>query len=131
MIVGSPGLVRAQCGPDCTACSGSSESGIATGTQGSLQASLLYIPDGEEESAVTNLRFVLTDWLSVGAGYAVEAEELLWNVRLQPVREDASGWRPHLILGTGSVQMAGSDQSVFARLGKSHEFHTAEPLREL
>ncbi|RKX22756.1 MAG: hypothetical protein DRP45_11115 [Candidatus Zixiibacteriota bacterium] len=58
-------------------------------------------------------------WLDAGIGYAVRTETVLWNVRIQPVLEKENGWKPGVILGTGSVQTGGSDQSVYVQLIKS------------
>jgi len=37
-------------------------------------------------------------------------------------QEEESSWRPGVILGTGSVQTGGSDQSVFIQLTKALDF---------
>ncbi len=85
----------------------------------------MYIPRGEEERAVFNLRYGLQSWIDAGIGYAVAAEdgedEIVWSVRVEPISQDLEGWRPALILGTGSVQVGGSDQSAFVQLVKTLE----------
>ena len=78
---------------------------MATGT---LLMSGIYIPEGEEETGVVNLRYGVFSWMDIGAGYAVEAERPIWSLRLQPISENEEGWRPAFILGTGSVQTGNS-----------------------
>jgi len=107
------------CGPACPVCSGKSVGDLLPPE--TVYGSALYIPDGEEETAVFNLRYGLRSWLDAGIGYAVDEEEFLWSVRLVPISQDFEGWRPSLILGTGSVQASGTDQSVFILLGKTRE----------
>jgi hypothetical protein len=87
-----------------------------------LLLSGIYIPEGEEETGVANLRYGVFSWMDIGAGYTVEAEKPIWSLRLQPITENEEGWRPAVILGTGSVQTGNSDQSVFAQLTKGWEF---------
>jgi hypothetical protein len=96
---------------------------------GSLLASGIYIPEGEEETGVVNLRYGVFSWLDIGAGYTVEAEKPIWSLRLQPISENEKGWRPAFIVGTGSVQTGNSDQSVFAQLTKGWEFSEFFALR--
>jgi hypothetical protein len=81
----------------------------------------LYIPNGEEESAVLSLRYGLVSWLDAGIGYAVDTEEVIWSVRAEPIAQDSEGWRPGIVLGTGSVQTGGSDQSAFFQIAKTLE----------
>jgi hypothetical protein len=108
-----------QCGPGCPVCSGKAVGDLLP--PATVFGSALYSPDGEEETAVFNLRFGLLSWMDAGIGYAVDAEEVIWSVRLAPISQDADGWRPGLILGTGSVQARGSDQSAFVILAKTIE----------
>jgi hypothetical protein len=108
-----------ECGPGCPVCSGKAEGALLA--PATVFGSALYIPDGEEETAVLNLRYGLFSWMDIGIGYAVDEEEPLWSVRFAPVAEDPEGWRPALILGTGSVQAGGSDQSAFVVLSKTVE----------
>jgi hypothetical protein len=89
----------------------------------------IYIPTGEEEVGVVNVKYGLLKWMEVGAGYTIKAEKPVWSIRLLPVSEDEDGWRPGLIMGTGSVQAGGSDQSVFLQLTKSWEFVEGYALR--
>ena len=108
-----------QCGPGCPACSGKSTGDLLP--EKTVLATGLYIPDGEEETAVFNLRYGLFSWMDAGVGYARDAEELIWSLRVQAIAQDRDGWRPGLIFGTGSVQTGGSDQSAYAQLAKTWE----------
>jgi len=63
----------------------------------------------------------LSSWMDAGIGYARESEKLIWSVRFQPVAQDRDGWRPGVIIGTGSVQVGESDQSAFIQLAKTME----------
>lgn len=111
------------CGPGCPACSGKAVGDLLPPK--TLLLSGMYIPRGEEERAVFNLRYGLQSWIDAGIGYAVAAEdggdEIIWSVRVEPLAQDLEGWRPALILGTGSVQVGGSDQSAFVQLVKTRE----------
>lgn len=118
-----------ECGPFCPVCSGTGSSTGALVSPGVFIPNLLYIPNGEEEQAVVNLRGGITSWIDAGIGYALEAETMLWSLRVQALEEDESTWQPALILGTGSVQMGKSDQSVFVQLSKSWEFNEVFSLR--
>lgn len=108
-----------QCGPGCPVCSGKAVGDLLV--PATVFGSALSIPDGEEETAVFNLRYGLFSWMDAGIGYAVDAEEIIWSVRVAPITQDLGGWRPALILGTGSVQAGGSDQSAFVMLAKTKE----------
>ena len=120
MLFGVIGAATAQqCGPACPACSGKATGGLLP--QNTLMGSTLYIPDGEEETTVFNLRYGIFSWLDAGIGYARDEEETIWSVRIQPIQEDKKGWQPGLILGSGSVQTGGSDQSLYIQLVKSLE----------
>ena len=111
-----------QCGPGCPVCSGSGSSTGALLPSGTMVSTIMSIPKGEDETAVLNLRAGVTSWLDVGLGYTVKTKEPIWSVRFQPIAEDESSWRPAVILGTGSVQTGGSDQSVFIQLTKAFDF---------
>ena len=108
-----------QCGPGCPACSGKAVGDLLS--PATILGSGLYIPDGEEETAVLTLRSGLFPWMDVGIGYALDTEETIWSVRVQPIAQDQDGWRPALILGTGSVQTGGNDQSGFIQIAKTLE----------
>ena len=112
--------VAQECGPSCPVCSGSQ--GGALVANRTLLMSGVYIPEGDEETGVANLRYGVFSWMDIGAGYTVEAEKPIWSMRIQPISENEEGWRPAIILGTGSVQTGNSDQSVFAQVTKSWEF---------
>ena len=112
--------VRAQqCGPGCPVCSGKAVGDLLP--PATILGSGLYIPKGEDETAVLNLRYGLFSWMDAGIGYTREAGKYIWSVRLQPVSQDPGGWRPALIVGTGSVQVGESDQSAFIQLAKTLE----------
>jgi hypothetical protein len=120
----SVGTVEAQqCGPGCPACSGKAIGDLLSPK--TFFFSGMYIPQGEDERAVFNLRYGLLSWLDAGIGYAVAAEdgedEVIWSVRVEAIAQDLEGWRPALIFGTGSVQVGGSDQSAFIQLVKTLE----------
>jgi len=118
-----------ECGPSCPVCSGAGNNGGALLSLGSVMISGLSIPTADEERTVLGARYGVLDWLDAGIGYALRTEKVLWNVRAQPVFEQEDGWRPGIILGTGSVQTGGSDQSVYAQLIKSWEIGESFGLR--
>ncbi|UCE19834.1 MAG: hypothetical protein JSV84_05700 [Gemmatimonadota bacterium] len=118
-----------ECGPSCPVCSGSGDNTGALLTPRTLLATVMYLPTGEEEKGVSNLRYGVVPWLDVGIGYTIEAEKPIWGARIHPISEIEDGWRPGLILGTGSVQTGGSDQSIFAQLTKSWEFNEGYAFR--
>ena len=108
-----------QCGPGCPTCSGKAVGDLLP--PATILSSGLYIPGGEEETAVLNFRYGLLSWMDAGIGYALDTEETIWSVRVQPITQDQNGWRPALILGTGSVQTGGNDQSVYIQIAKTLE----------
>jgi len=111
-----------ECGPGCPICSGA---GSATSTLVkplSVMMNTIWIPNGDEERGLLSMRTGITSWMDAGIGYAFKTKKLLWSLRIQPIQEDEEGWTPALILGTGSVQMGKSDQSVFVQLTKAWEF---------
>ena len=110
-----------QCGPSCPVCSGAGSNPGALLPQKSITFSALSIPAADEERLVFNTKVGLLSWLDAGVGYAGRTEEVLWSARVQPLVEQKNGWRPGLILGSGSVQTGGSDQSAYAQLLKSWE----------
>ncbi|MFH1374171.1 MAG: hypothetical protein ABII79_10275 [bacterium] len=116
------GITFAQeCGPSCPVCSGAGNNDGALLSQRMVMISGLSIPTADEERTVLNARYGILSWLDAGIGYAVRTEKVLWNVRTQPVLEQEDGWKPGIILGTGSVQTGGSDQSIYAQFIKSWE----------
>jgi hypothetical protein len=125
-IVLSLGLINyasaQECGPGCPVCSGSGSSTGALLPSGTLISTGMFIPEGEDETGVFNLRAGVTPWLDFGFGYTVESKKLIWSVRFQPLAEEGSSWRPGVILGTGSVQTGGNDQSVFIQFTKAIDF---------
>ncbi len=118
-----------ECGPSCPVCSGAGNNDGALLSPGSVMASAMGIPTAEDERAVLTVRLGILSWLDAGIGYAVQSEKLLWSLRTQPIAEREGGWRPGLILGTGSVQIGGSDQSGYAQLIKSWEISETLGLR--
>jgi hypothetical protein len=118
-----------ECGPSCPVCSGTGEGSGALLAPKTLLATGIYIPDAEEEVGVINLRYGLLEWIDIGAGYTVEAKKSIWSIRLSPIAENEDGLRPGIILGTGSVQTGGSDQSAFFQLTKSWEFKEGYAVR--
>jgi len=108
-----------ECGPGCPACSGKATGDLLS--PGTVLASGLFIPDGEEETAVLRLGYGLVSWMDVGIGYAADTEEVTWSARAQPITQDREGWRPAVIIGTGSVQTGGSDQSAYIQVAKTLE----------
>ncbi len=119
LVIRSPAQI---CGPGCPVCSGTGASTGALLPSRSMVSTGIAIPNGEDETGVFNLRAGFTSWLDMGLGYAVKSEKLLWSIRLQPLSEDESSWRPAIVLGTGSVQTGGSDQSLFLQVTKAYEF---------
>ena len=118
VIQTSPAFAQ-ECGPGCPACSGKATGDLLS--PGTVLTTGLFIPDGEEETLVTKVGYGVFPWMDVGIGYAVDAEEVIWSARVQPVAQDREGWRPALVVGTGSVQTGGSDQSVYVQVAKSLE----------
>ncbi len=116
-----------ECGPFCPVCSGSSDGSLLA--TGSFLFTSMYIPNGEEEQGLLNLRYGVLKWLDVGFGYSVITKKVIWNVRAQVLKEDEDGMMPGIIVGTGSVQTGGSDQSVYLNLTKSWEFSESFALR--
>jgi len=108
-----------ECGPGCPVCSGKAVGDLLP--PATVRCSGLYIPDGEEETTVLNLRYGVVSWMDAGIGYAVDTEEIIWSVRVQPIAQDLDGWRPAFVLGTGSVQTGGSDQSGYIQIAKTLE----------
>jgi len=45
--------------------------------QNSISFTSLFIPGGEEESMVMNLRFGLLEWLDIGVGYGIKEKNLI------------------------------------------------------
>lgn len=129
IIVAKSNLYAQECGPFCPVCSGTGSSTSALVSPGVLIPNFLYIPNGEEETGVINLRGGITDWLDVGIGYTLQAEKTLWSFRVQAIKENESSFRPSLIFGTGSVQTGKSDQSIFVQLSKSWEFNGLFSMR--
>ena len=118
VVLSSPVLAQ-ECGPGCPACSGKATGDLLS--PGTVLASGLFIPDAEEETVVTKVGYGVFPWMDIGIGYAVDSEEVIWSARVRPVAQDREGWRPALVVGTGSVQTGGSDQSAYVQVAKSVE----------
>ena len=127
IIISGNNLGAQECGPFCPVCSGSSD-GSLLATRSFLFTSM-YIPNGEEEQGLLNLRYGVFKWMDLGIGYSINTKQLIWNARVQVLKEDEKGWIPGIILGTGSVQTGGSDQSVYINLTKSWEFSESFAMR--
>ncbi|MCK5146985.1 hypothetical protein KAR48_09535 [bacterium] len=108
------------CGPNCPACSGNVDGIIVPAKSISLQG--LFIPTGEDEFGVMGLRYGLLDWMDIGIGFTFKAQKLIWNARLQPLKQNKDNWQPGIILGTGSIRTGSGDQSIYLNLLKSKEF---------
>lgn len=120
-----------ECSPFCPVCSGNGSSAGALISPGTVIPSFLYLPDGDEERGVFNLRSGIASWLDAGIGYTVDSEKMIWSLRFHVFNEEEESLKPSLILGTGSVQTGGNDQSLFCLLSKSWEFNETFSLRVL
>jgi len=113
-------LLAQACGPNCPACSGATNGNLSPKGFVSLQG--LYLPTGEEESGIMNIKYGVFDWMDLGIGYTFKAKKIIWNARLQAIKQDEDNWKPGLILGTGSIRTGSSDQSIYVNVLKSKEF---------
>jgi len=114
------------CGPNCPLCSGSGLNTEGMLVPGTIFANALFVPDGEE-TFVSTLKFAAHKRLNLGIGYINKSEAFIWNVRLLLLEEKEKF--PGLVVGTGSVRMGGSDQSVFFSATKNFEENLGLPLR--
>ena len=112
-------IIAQECGPNCPACSGAGSSSGSLVENKTMIVSTLSIPDAEEETTVMNFRYGLLSWLDAGVGYAFKTDKVLWNVRTQPIIEKKGSLRPGLIVGSGSVQTGGADQSLYMQMIKT------------
>ena len=122
-------VIAQECEPGCPVCSGSGSSTGALLEPRTVIANILYIPNAEEERGVISVRAGAVSWMDVGMGYALDTEKIQWSARIQALAESESSFRPALILGTGSVQTGGSDQSLYLQLTKSWEFNESFSTR--
>lgn len=122
-------LMAQECGPGCPVCSGGGTSIGALLEPRTIVTNYLYIPGGEEETGVINIRAGASSWMDVGMGYSVDEEKIHWSARIQAVAESESLLRPAVILGTGSVQTGGSDQSLYLQMTKAWEFSEVFSMR--
>jgi len=115
------GLLLAQgCGPNCPACSGTTDGNLTPTKSISVQG--LYMPTGEEEFGVLGLKYGAFDWLDLGIAYTFKAEKIIWNARLQAIKQNEENWQPSVIIGTGSIRTDGTDQSIYVNILKSKKF---------
>jgi len=108
------------CGPNCPACSGTTDGNLTPTKSISFQG--LYIPTGEEEFGVLGVKYGAFDWLDLGIAYTFKSEKIIWNARLQAIKQNDSNWQPSVVLGTGSIRTDGTDQSIYLNIIKSKEF---------
>ena len=121
-MISIPALAQ-ECGPGCPVCSGSGSSTGALLEPRTVIVNFLSIPNAEEERGVVSFRAGVISWMDIGMGYALDTEKLLWSARFQALAESESSLRPAIIVGTGSVQTGGSDQSLYLQLTKSWELN--------
>jgi hypothetical protein len=114
------------CGPNCPLCSGSGLNTEGMLIPGTIFANVLFVPDGEE-TVVSTLKFATHKRLNIGIGYINKSEAFIWNARLLLLQEKEKF--PGFVVGTGSVRMGGSDQSVFFSATKNFEENLGIPLR--
>lgn len=128
VLIASP-VVAQECGPGCPTCSGSGNNASALLATGDVAFSYLFVPDGEEETSILNLRTGITSWMDAGLGYGFKGEKVIWNLRIQALGESEAIWRPALLVGTGSVQTGKSDQSLYVQAVKSFKLTKSSTLR--
>ena len=129
IILFAGSLMAQECGPGCPVCSGGGSSIGALLEPRTVITNFLYIPNAEEETGIISFRAGVTSWMDIGMGYALDTEKIQWSARIQAFAESESSFRPALILGTGSVQTGGSDQSLYLQLTKSWEFNESFSTR--
>ena len=115
-----------ECGPNCPLCSGSGLNTEGMLVPGTIFANAIFVPEGEE-TVVSTLKFAAHKRLNLGIGYINKSEAFIWNARLLVLEEKEK--LPGLVIGTGSVRMGGSDQSVFFLATKNFEENLGLPLR--
>ena len=69
-----------------------------------------------------SIKYGAFEWLDLGLGYTFKAQKIIWNARLQPIKQNEDNWKPSVILGTGSIRTGSSDQSIYLNVLKSKEF---------
>ena len=95
--MGCPVAKSQECGPFCPVCSGTGSSTSALVSSGVIIPNILYIPQGDEETGVLNLRGGITSWFDLGVGYTIKTEKLIWSIRLQPLNEvESSIFKPSI-----------------------------------
>ncbi len=127
-LLGAAPAVAEECGPSCPVCSGNAGSGVIL-ERNALMVSGLLIPTGEEERGVISAKYGVLDWMDLGVGLTVDTRKPVWSLRVRAIEERRDGWVPALVVGTGSVQMGGSDQSVYLQASKGFDPHPDFGLR--
>jgi hypothetical protein len=110
-----------ECGPSCPVCSGTGSTTGALISQKHFVINSLFIPSGEEETGVVNVRSGIASWMDAGVGYTIKTAKPIWSIRIQPLKDDEESWKPGMLIGTGSIRTGGSDQSLFIQVIKSWE----------
>jgi len=113
-------VIAQVCGPNCPVCSGTIDGKLTPAKTLSLQG--MYIPTGEEEYGMLSLKYGASEWLDLGLSYTFKAQKVIWNARVQLIKQNEDNWRPGFILGTGSIRAGRSDQSIYANVLKTKEF---------
>lgn len=117
--LGAVGVSAQQCGPGCPVCSGGVAGNLLAPK--AIMGSVLSVPNGEDKTTVFSVFGGVLPWLNAGLGYSTHEEEIIWSVRVLALAEGDAPWRPAVVLGTGSVQTGGSDQSAYIQFVKSLE----------
>lgn len=124
LIIVSAGMVKAQyIGPVYPGIVEKRVSDLAPRDMGYLGG--MYIPWGDEQVALLSMRYGIYSRIDAGIGITWGANHgpdyFIWSLRVEAVPQDPEGWRPSLIIGTGSVRIGGRDQSGFIQLIKTLE----------
>ncbi|MCP4724759.1 MAG: hypothetical protein GY863_06970, partial [bacterium] len=114
-------------GPGCPICSGSGSNTESLLAKGVVLSSVLMIPEGEEDTFIPTFKTAIHNRVDVGIGYLNKTEEVIWSARVLLLSEKENS--PGIIMGSGSVRMGGSDQSVFLAATKNFEDNINVPVR--
>ncbi|OQX95508.1 hypothetical protein B6I21_05015 [candidate division KSB1 bacterium 4572_119] len=93
---------------------------------GTILVKTIFAPEVEEK-VVSMLKLAAHKKFNLGVGYIKKSEDFLWNARL--LVWDEKEKLPGLVIGTNSVRIGGSDQSVFFSATKNFEENLSLPLR--
>lgn len=129
VIQASVRLFPQECGPGCPICTGPGNFSHPLIPPATIVIHSVWIPEHAEETAIHSFRAGIVSWMDVGVGYTYPSRKMLWSIRFQAIREDPRGWKPTLLLGTGSVQMGHADQSIYAQVTKSFSIEQVMKLR--